>query len=71
MNPLIEAARASLTNGGMMGVMTILFMLFFFGMILWAWSPRNRAHMEDASRMPFDDQELRRIGGGQESGGVS
>lgn len=55
MNPLVEAARAGLTDGWLMGVMTVVFFFFFVGWTLWAWWPSNRETMDAAARMPFDD----------------
>jgi cbb3-type cytochrome oxidase subunit 3 len=55
MNPLIEAAKDGLTQGWLMGGMTIVFLAFFVAWSLWAWAPFNRKSMEAAARMPLDD----------------
>ena len=55
MNPVIEAARQGVTQGWLMGTMTIFFFGSFIGWTLWAWLPSNRAAMEAAARMPLDD----------------
>jgi cbb3-type cytochrome oxidase subunit 3 len=38
-----------------MGVLTGLFLLCFAGWTWWAFSSRNRALMEEASRIPLND----------------
>ena len=55
MNPLIEAAQDGLTQGWLMGVMTIFFLSTFVGWAIWAWAPFNRKLMEAAAGMPLDD----------------
>lgn len=39
-------------------VMTVAAFVTFLGILAWAWSGRNRARFEEASRLPFDDGEL-------------
>jgi cbb3-type cytochrome oxidase subunit 3 len=55
MNPLIEAARDGMTQGWLMGGMTVAFFSFFSGWVLWAWAPSNAKTMEAAAAMPLDD----------------
>ncbi len=55
MNPVIEAAREGVTQGWIMGGMTIFFFGTFIGWTLWAWWPGNKASLEAAARMPLDD----------------
>lgn len=55
MNPLIEAAKEGLTQGWLMGGMTVVFLTFFLAWTFWAWAPSNRKNMEAAARMPLDD----------------
>lgn len=54
MNPAFQAAAETARLGWIMGVMTLVFLLFFTGWTWWAFSRRNAARMEEASRMPFD-----------------
>jgi cytochrome c oxidase cbb3-type subunit 4 len=55
----ILAQAATTTDlGWLMGVMTVLFLLFFAGWVWWAFAPRNRARHEAASMIPFDDSEV-------------
>lgn len=35
--------------------MTVLFTITFAGWAFWAWAPWNRANMEAAARLPFED----------------
>jgi cbb3-type cytochrome oxidase subunit 3 len=55
MNPLFEAAKAGLTQGWLMALMTVIFFVFFSGWVLWAWWPSNRKNLEAAARIPLDD----------------
>jgi cbb3-type cytochrome oxidase subunit 3 len=55
MNPLLHEAAASVDNGWVLGLMTVLFFACFVGWIAWAWAPRNRARLEEAARQPFTD----------------
>ena len=41
MNPLIEQAREAIGLGGMAVVMTILFMIAYFGWIWYAYNPKT------------------------------
>jgi len=34
---------------------TVLAFACFIGIFLWAWSGRNRAHFDEAGRLPFAD----------------
>ena len=36
-------------------VATLASMACFIGIFLWAWSGRNRAHFDEAGRLPFAD----------------
>lgn len=56
MNPLIEAARQAVTDGWIMGAMTVFFLLFFIAYAIWAWWPSNRRHMDEMARAPLDDE---------------
>lgn len=56
MNPIKDAVAAA-ELGWVPGVMTAAFLLFFIGWTVWAWWPSNRARMDAAARLPFDDGE--------------
>lgn len=55
MNPVIEAAREGVTQGWLMGAMTIFFFTTFIGWTLWAWWPGNKDELDAAARLPLDD----------------
>ena len=38
------------------GVVTLAAFVSFIGIGVWAWSRRNRARFDDASRLPLDDE---------------
>ena len=42
-------------NATLQGIGTILAMLAFIGICVWAWSSKNRARFEEASQLPFTD----------------
>jgi len=35
-------------------VVTLLSFLVFIGIVIWAWSSRNRQQFEEAAQLPFD-----------------
>jgi cytochrome c oxidase cbb3-type subunit 4 len=37
-------------------LVTVVAFLMFLGIAVWAWSRRNRAHFDEASRLPFIDE---------------
>ncbi len=37
------------------GVITALSLACFVGIVIWAYSPRNRARIEQDARLPFDE----------------
>ncbi len=55
MNPLLREAAGSVEMGWLLGLMTLVFLAFFIGWAWWAYSPKHREIMEEASRMPFTD----------------
>jgi cbb3-type cytochrome oxidase subunit 3 len=55
MNPLIEQAREAIGLGGMAVVMTLLFMIAYFGWIWYAYNPANKQKWEEAAMLPFED----------------
>jgi len=38
---------------------TLLSMLLFVGIVVWAWAKRNRRHFDEAAQLPFVDSEGR------------
>jgi mono/diheme cytochrome c family protein/cbb3-type cytochrome oxidase subunit 3 len=39
------------------GVITVVTFIVFVGIVVWAWSGRNRARFEEAARLPFEQDE--------------
>ena len=35
-------------------IITVVTLITFVGIVLWAWSGRNRARFEEAARLPFE-----------------
>lgn len=35
-------------------IVTVVTFLVFIGIVLWAWSVRNRARFDEAARLPFE-----------------
>lgn len=40
------------------GIQTILVMVAFFGIVWWAYSSHRKKSNDEASRLPFDDDEI-------------
>ena len=55
MNPLLEEAASAVEAGWILGVMTVVFLAIFLWWAWWAYSPRNKDLMDEASRMPLGD----------------
>lgn len=55
MNPLLEEAAGSVEAGWVLGVMTVVFLGVFLWWVWWAFTPRHRDLMDEASRMPLGD----------------
>lgn len=36
---------------------TVVAFVTFVGIVIWAWSGRNKAAFEEAARLPLDDEE--------------
>ncbi len=36
-------------------IVTVVSLLAFVGIVVWAWSKRNRANFEEAAQLPFKD----------------
>lgn len=39
------------------GVFTVLSLAIFIGIVLWAWSGRQRERFEEASKLPFVERD--------------
>ena len=37
------------------GILTLVLMLAFLGVVVWAWSSRREKDFEEAARLPLDD----------------
>ena len=48
----------SIDSGIMTGAITVLLLLAFLGVAVWAYGGRRRAHFEQAARLPFADQDV-------------
>ena len=57
MNPLYNQAEATVQGGVFLGVMTVIFLVFFVGWALWAYDPSRKDEMDEAARMPLDEGE--------------
>ena len=44
--------------GNLQGIGTILAMAAFIGVCVWAWSSKNKTRFDEASQLPFMDDEL-------------
>jgi cytochrome c oxidase cbb3-type subunit IV len=45
-------------NYGMLqGIWTIIVMVVFVGIVIWAWSGKRKREFEDASNIPFNEEE--------------
>ncbi|RME34352.1 MAG: cbb3-type cytochrome c oxidase subunit 3 [Gammaproteobacteria bacterium] len=42
-------------------VWTVVVLILFTGIFLWAWSDRNKADFEAASRLPLEDDDDDRV----------
>ena len=36
-------------------IVTLLAFVLFIGIVVWAWSSRNKTRFEEAARLPFED----------------
>lgn len=53
MNPVFREASAYVHNGWIMGLMTVLFLVFFAGWTWWAYAKQNRQKFEEAAMLPI------------------
>lgn len=45
-------------SGTLGGIVTIVFIVIFIGIVWWAYSRRNQQRFEDAGRLPFDEDDI-------------
>ena len=45
-----------MSQGDWMGVATLLALLAFIGVCVWAYSDRRKAHFDEAAQLPFADE---------------
>ena len=55
MNPLFAEAASTVQWTWVMGFMTVVFLAFFLGWVLWAYDPGRKEYLEEAGRMPFNE----------------
>lgn len=44
--------------GNLLGLITLLFLVIFLGIVVWAYSGRRREDFDEAARLPLDDDGL-------------
>ena len=42
-------------SGTISGIVTVVFIVVFIGIVWWAYSNGNKQRFEDAGKLPFDD----------------
>jgi cytochrome c oxidase cbb3-type subunit 4 len=42
----------------MRSIVTVLSLVAFVGIIVWAWSKKNQAGFDEAARLPFGDEQV-------------
>jgi cbb3-type cytochrome oxidase subunit 3 len=57
MNPLMREAALSVEMGWLLGLLTVVFFASFIWWVWYAYSPKHKERMRDASLMPFDGGE--------------
>lgn len=57
MNPLMSEAGASVGMGWLLGLLTVVFFASFLWWVWYAYTPKHRELMREASLMPFDGGE--------------
>ncbi len=55
MNTVTRAAAATVESGLLLGVMTALFLVFFIGWVVWAYTPSRREELDAHAHLPFTD----------------
>ena len=44
-------------SGTISGIVTVVFILVFIGIVWWAYSKGNKKRFEDAGKLPFDEDD--------------
>lgn len=44
-------------SGMVSGIVTIIFIVVFIGIVWWAYSKGNKQRFEDAGKLPFDEDD--------------
>lgn len=57
MNHLLAPGAGLAEHGWIAGVVTLVFLACFLGLIAWTYARRNRARMEEAARLPLMEDE--------------
>ena len=58
MNTVTRTAAAAVEGGWLLGVMTAVFLVFFIGWVVWAYSPSRRAELDAHAELPFTDGDV-------------
>ncbi len=56
MNHVLNQGAGTVEHAWIMGLVTIVFLVVFVGLIWWTYARRNRARMEQAARLPLEDE---------------
>ena len=49
-------------TGTVRGLVTLVLMLAFIGLVAWAWSRRRKAHFDEMAQMPFREEPSKNKG---------
>jgi cytochrome c oxidase cbb3-type subunit 4 len=50
----------AMSSGLISGLFTVVLLLAFIGIVIWAWSVRRREQFEAAARQPLEEDEQQR-----------
>ena len=50
-----------MNSGTLSGIVTVVFIAVFIGIVWWAYSKRNRQDFEDAGRLPFEEDDAHTV----------
>lgn len=42
---------------GLSGLVTLILLILFIGVVIWAWSGKRKASFDEASRLPLDEDD--------------
>lgn len=43
--------------GTLQGIWTIIVMIVFLGIVIWAWSSKRKRDFDDAANLPFNEED--------------